>query len=74
MIAKLDLHAALFNGHGLGAAFWDGYGHPPLEPKWVHGKRAVSEPARMLDALEQRVYIYYGCDREPHLTMPEKVA
>ena len=48
----------------------------PIEPKWVHGKRAVSEPARMLsaDELEQRVCSYYGCEREPHLTMPEKVA
>lgn len=48
----------------------------PIEPKWVHGKRAVSEPARMLsaDELEQRVCTYYGCHREPHLTMPEKVA
>ena len=48
----------------------------PIEPKWVHGKRAVSEPARMLsaDELEQRICTYYGCDREAHLTMPEKVA
>ncbi len=48
----------------------------PIEPKWVHGKRAVSEPARILsaDELEQRVCAYYGCDRETHLTMPEKVA
>lgn len=47
----------------------------PIEPKWVHGKRAVSEPARLLtaDELEQRVCSYYGCDHEPHLTMPEKV-
>jgi DDE superfamily endonuclease len=48
----------------------------PIEPKWVHGKRAVAEPARMLsaDELEQRVCTYYGCHREAHLTMPEKVA
>jgi hypothetical protein len=48
----------------------------PIEPTWVHGKRAVSEPTRMLsaDELEQRVCSYYGCDREAHLTMPEKVA
>jgi transposase len=46
------------------------------EPKWVHGKRAVSEPNRMLsaDELEARVYAYYGCTSEAHLTMPEKVA
>jgi len=48
----------------------------PIEPKWVHGKRAVSEPARLLtaDELEQRVCSYYGCDREAHLSMPEIVA
>jgi transposase len=48
----------------------------PIEPKWVHGKRAISEPARLLtaDELSQRVCSYYGCDREAHLTMPEKVA
>jgi hypothetical protein len=48
----------------------------PIEPKWVHGKRAVSEPARMLsaDELEARVYAYYGCTSEAHLVMPEKVA
>ncbi len=48
----------------------------PIEPKWVHGKRAVSEADRMLSAeeLEARVCGYYGCGREPHLVMPEKVA
>ena len=48
----------------------------PIEPKWVHGKRAISEPVRLLTAneLEQRVCSYYGCDCEAHLIMPEKVA
>jgi hypothetical protein len=48
----------------------------PIEPKWVHGKRAVSEADRMLNAdeLEARVYAYYGCQREAHLIMPKKVA
>ena len=48
----------------------------PIEPKWVHGKRAVSEPERLLsaDELESRVYAYYGCTPEAHLTMPEKAA
>lgn len=47
-----------------------------IEPKWVHGKRAISEPERMLtrDELEARVCAYYGCDRENHLVMPKKVA
>jgi len=48
----------------------------PIEPKWVHGKRAVSEPDRLLSAaeLEARVYAYYGCERTEHLVMPKKVA
>jgi transposase len=48
----------------------------PIEPKWVHGKRAISEPERMLtaDELEARVCAYYGCNRGPHLVMPKKVA
>ena len=48
----------------------------PIEPKWVHGKRAVSEPDRLLSAaeLEARVYTYYGCERETPLVMPKKVA
>jgi hypothetical protein len=37
----------------------------PIEPKWVHGKRAVVEPDRKLTAeeLTQRICDYYGCDR-----------
>jgi hypothetical protein len=48
----------------------------PIEPKWVHGKRAVAEADRMLSAqeLEIRVCAYYGCDPEEHLVMPQKVA
>jgi hypothetical protein len=48
----------------------------PIEPKWGHGKRAVSEPERVLTAeeLEGRVCAYYGCSREAHLLMPQKVA
>ena len=48
----------------------------PIEPKWVHGKRAVSEPDRLLraDELEARVCAYYDCEREAHLVMPKKVA
>jgi hypothetical protein len=38
----------------------------PIEPKWVHGKRAVLEPARVLPAQEvaARVCAYYGCSYE----------
>jgi hypothetical protein len=41
-----------------------------IEPKWVHGKRAVAEPAQVLaaDALIDRVFAYYGCVRTPHLS------
>ena len=48
----------------------------PIEPKWVHGKRAVAEADRLLSAaeLEARVYTYYGCQREAHLVMPKKAA
>jgi hypothetical protein len=36
-----------------------------LEPKWVHGKRAIVEPARLLTAneLRQRVCDYFGCEQ-----------
>lgn len=35
-----------------------------IEPRWVHGKRAVAEPARKLTALEltDRIYSYFGSD------------
>ena len=48
----------------------------PIEPKWVHGKRAVAEPDRLLSAaeLEARVYAYYDCECAEHLIMPKKVA
>jgi len=48
----------------------------PIEPKWVHGKRHVSEADRILsaDELEARVCAYYGTPRQPHLVMPKKVA
>ena len=48
----------------------------PIEPQWGHGKRAVSEPDRLLsaDELEARVYAYYDGEYEAHLVMPKKVA
>jgi hypothetical protein len=48
----------------------------PIEPKWVHGKRAVSEPNRLLSAaeLEARVCMYDACPAETHLLMPKKIA
>lgn len=37
----------------------------PIEPKWLHGKRGIVEPARKLTAEEvlERVHAYYGCER-----------
>jgi transposase len=47
----------------------------PIEPKWVHGKRSVSEADRLLsaDELEARVCAYFGVSRQPHLVQPKKV-
>jgi hypothetical protein len=44
-----------------------------IEPKWVHGKRAVAEPDRKLtaDELRERVCEYYGCQRHPPLPKPQ---
>ena len=41
-----------------------------IEPKWVHGKRAVVEPDRKLTAAEvvERVCEYYGCERLDRLS------
>ena len=48
----------------------------PIEAKWVHGKRAVVEPARVLPAQEvaERVCAYDGCVHEAHLSISEKAA
>jgi transposase len=48
----------------------------PIEPKWVHGKRAVMEPLRLLsaDELADRVCAYYRCRHEAHLSISEKAA
>ena len=42
----------------------------PIEPKWLHGKRAIVEPARKLtgDEVKQRVHDYYGCAAHEPLT------
>jgi hypothetical protein len=47
-----------------------------IEPKWVHGKRAILEPARLLSAQEvaDRVCTYFDCSHEPHLTILDKAA
>jgi transposase len=47
----------------------------PIEPKWLHGKRAIVEPDRLLspDELADRVCARFNCVHEPHLKAPEKV-
>jgi hypothetical protein len=42
----------------------------PIEPKWLHGKRAIAEPGVVLaeSTLMQRVYDYYGCPTQPLLS------
>jgi hypothetical protein len=41
-----------------------------IEPHWMHGKRAIFEPARLLTAQEviQRVCDYFGCKQLELLT------
>jgi transposase len=48
----------------------------PIEPKWVHGKRRIVEPARLLTAreVEDRVCAAFGCPRCDHLAIPQEVA
>jgi hypothetical protein len=44
-----------------------------IEPKWVHGKRAIAEPDRTLsvEELKHRICTYYACEQlEP---IPQKV-
>jgi DDE superfamily endonuclease len=47
-----------------------------IEPKWIHGKRKVVEPERLLGAYElaDRVCGAFGCTHEPHLSIPQEVA
>ncbi|MGH2601854.1 MAG: transposase [Dehalococcoidia bacterium] len=48
----------------------------PIEPKWVHGKRRLAEPARLLTAaeLEQRICAAFAAARLDHLVIPKDVA
>ena len=45
-----------------------------IEPHWMHGKRRIVEPTRLLTAQElaDRVCAHFGCDHEPHLNVTEK--
>jgi hypothetical protein len=42
----------------------------PIEPKWLHGKRAIVEPDRKLTGAEikQRVHEHYHCEPQEPLT------
>jgi hypothetical protein len=44
----------------------------PIEPKWLHGKKRVAEPDRLLTAAElvERVCAAYDCPHHPHLIQP----
>jgi transposase len=48
----------------------------PIEPKWIHGKRRIVEPARLLTAreVEERVCAAFACPILDHFTIPQKVA
>ena len=48
----------------------------PIEPHWVHGKRRVAEPARLLsaDELERRVCAAFQAPRFEHLTVTNDAA
>jgi transposase len=48
----------------------------PIEPKWVHGKRRILEPARLLTAreVEERVCATFDCPLCDHLAIPQEVA
>ena len=45
----------------------------PIEPKWMHGKRWIIEPARLLtaDEIAERVCACFDCRHEPHLHSEE---
>jgi DDE superfamily endonuclease len=47
----------------------------PIEPKWVHGKRAIVQPDRLLSAHEvaDQACAFFGCLHEDHL-IQEKVS
>jgi hypothetical protein len=41
----------------------------PIEPKWLHGKRAIVKPEGVLSVEEviDRVHSYYGCEHLQHI-------
>lgn len=47
----------------------------PIEPKWVHAKKAVVEPDGLLSAkqLTERICAHFHCSYEPPLTLVNEV-
>jgi transposase len=47
----------------------------PIEPKWVHAKRRIVEPSRVLTAheLAERVCAAFACPHYDHLALPQEV-
>lgn len=47
-----------------------------IEPHWMHGKRKIVEPARLLTAQEvaDRVCAHFGCVHESHLAITDTAA
>jgi transposase len=47
----------------------------PIEPRWIHSKRKIVEPVRLLSAheVEERVCSAFHCPGYAHLSIPEKV-
>jgi transposase len=48
----------------------------PIEPCWMHGKRAIVEPERKLTAreTEERVYHYFRCPHLQPITIANQIA
>jgi hypothetical protein len=46
----------------------------PIEPHWMHGKRAVAAPGGLLsaDELAERVCSHFQCTHEPHLALTDE--
>jgi DDE superfamily endonuclease len=46
----------------------------PIDPKWLHAKRRIVEPDRLLSAAElrRRVVASFDCTHEPDLIQPKK--
>ena len=47
-----------------------------IEPQWIHSKRKLTEPERLLGAYElaDRVCGVFGCPHYEHLSIPQEVA